>query len=149
MNVLVVGHGGREHALCWKLRQSPLCKRLYGAPGNPGTAQVAENVDLAIDDFAGLVRFATEQQIRDVLSALTALRIRGEYLNATNETMRLDNVSMDAPPEPTPEPAALALMGTGLAGCAFYVRRRRRRRALRRRSRDCRHAYVEPSWISI
>jgi phosphoribosylamine--glycine ligase len=63
MNVLVVGLGGREHALCWKLRQSPLCKRLYCAPGNPGTAQVAENVDLAIDDFAGLVRFATEQQI--------------------------------------------------------------------------------------
>ena len=63
MNVLVVGQGGREHALCWKLRQSPLCKRLYCAPGNPGTAAIAENVDIAAEDVAGLVRFAVEQKI--------------------------------------------------------------------------------------
>jgi phosphoribosylamine--glycine ligase len=63
MNVLVVGLGGREHALCWKIRQSPLCKRLFCAPGNPGTATVAENVDIAVEDVAGLVRFATAQKI--------------------------------------------------------------------------------------
>lgn len=63
MNVLVVGQGGREHALCWKLRQSPLCKRLFCAPGNPGTAQLAENVDIAAEDLAGLVRFAVDQKI--------------------------------------------------------------------------------------
>lgn len=63
MNVLVVGQGGREHALCWKLRQSPLCKRLFCAPGNPGTAAIAENVDIAAEDIAGLVRFAGEQKI--------------------------------------------------------------------------------------
>jgi phosphoribosylamine--glycine ligase len=63
MNVLVVGSGGREHALCWKLRQSPLCKRLFCAPGNPGTKQVADNVDIAADDIAGLLRFAIAENI--------------------------------------------------------------------------------------
>jgi phosphoribosylamine---glycine ligase len=63
MNVLVVGQGGREHALCWKLRQSPLVKRLFCAPGNPGTAQVATNVDIAVEDIAGLVRFAVDERI--------------------------------------------------------------------------------------
>jgi hypothetical protein len=93
--------------------------------------------------------FATPQQLLDVLSALTALRIRGEYVDGTSETGRLDNVSMNAPPEPTPEPAALALLGTGLAGCAFFARRKHREHKLRRGSRDCRHAYVEPAGLSV
>ena len=63
MKVLVVGQGGREHALCWKLRQSPLLTRLWCAPGNPGTAALADNVDVAADDIAGLVRFAADNAI--------------------------------------------------------------------------------------
>ena len=64
MNVLVVGQGGREHALCWKLRQSPLCKRLFCAPGNPGIAQHATCVDLQLGgDFAGLIAFCAQEQI--------------------------------------------------------------------------------------
>ena len=63
MKVLVVGQGGREHALCWKIRKSPLVTRLFAAPGNPGTAQHAENVDVAADDIAGLVRFAIAEKI--------------------------------------------------------------------------------------
>lgn len=93
--------------------------------------------------------FATQQQLLDVLAALTALRIRGEYVDGTSETGRLDNVSVNAPPEPTPEPAALALMGTGLAGCAVFARRKHRQHKRRQRSRDCRHAYVEPAGLSI
>lgn len=58
MKILVVGQGGREHALCWKIGKSPLVTRLYCAPGNPGTAQLADNVPVAADDIAGLVRFA-------------------------------------------------------------------------------------------
>ncbi|HVP67436.1 MAG TPA: phosphoribosylamine--glycine ligase [Anaeromyxobacteraceae bacterium] len=60
MRVLVVGSGGREHALAWKISQSPLVDRVYCAPGNPGTARVAENVPLAADDVDGLCRFAAE-----------------------------------------------------------------------------------------
>lgn len=93
--------------------------------------------------------YATPQQVLEVLAALTALRIRGEFINGFNETGRLDNVSVNAPPEPTPEPAALALMGTGLAGCAIIARRRHRQNRRRRRARDCRHAYVEPAGLSI
>lgn len=63
MKVLVVGSGGREHALCWKLRQSPLLKKLWCAPGNPGTAAIADNVDIAADDLAGLVRFAVQEKV--------------------------------------------------------------------------------------
>ncbi len=48
MRVLVVGGGGREHALCWKLRQSPLLTELFCAPGNPGIAQVADLVPIAV-----------------------------------------------------------------------------------------------------
>jgi phosphoribosylamine--glycine ligase len=63
MKVLVVGSGGREHALCWKIRQSPLVQRLFCAPGNPGTAAVADNVDIAAEDLKGLLRFALDEKI--------------------------------------------------------------------------------------
>ena len=58
MRVLVVGSGGREHALAWKLAASPALTKLWVAPGNPGTAAVAENVPVAAMDTAGLVAFA-------------------------------------------------------------------------------------------
>jgi phosphoribosylamine---glycine ligase len=63
MQVLVVGSGGREHALVWKIMQSPLLTRLYVAPGNPGTAALAENLPIAADDIAALVEFACANAI--------------------------------------------------------------------------------------
>ncbi|WP_347243465.1 phosphoribosylamine--glycine ligase [Thermogutta sp.] len=63
MNVLVIGSGGREHALAWKLKQSPLADRVFVAPGNAGTAQDAENVPISEKDFAGLIRFAKANRI--------------------------------------------------------------------------------------
>lgn len=63
MNVLVVGSGGREHALVWKLAQSPLVETLYCAPGNPGCQQLAEPVAISETDIAGLCRFAQERRI--------------------------------------------------------------------------------------
>ncbi len=63
MRILVVGSGGREHALCWAIAASPLCRKLYCAPGNAGIAREAECVDLAAEDIAGLTRFAVEQRI--------------------------------------------------------------------------------------
>ena len=92
---------------------------------------------------------ATAGQMQQVLAALTALRIRGEF-GSGGDTEYLDNVSLNAAePEPTPEPAALALMGTGLAGCAIVARRPHRQHKRRRRARDCRHAYAEPAGLSI
>jgi phosphoribosylamine---glycine ligase len=63
MKVLVIGNGGREHALVWKLAQSPSIAQLYCAPGNAGTAEQAENVPINADDIPALVTFAHEQAI--------------------------------------------------------------------------------------
>lgn len=64
MRVLVIGSGGREHALVWKLKQSPLVDEVYAAPGNGGTAREgAVNIDIRADDIAGLVTFARREEI--------------------------------------------------------------------------------------
>lgn len=64
MNVLVIGSGGREHALSWKISQSPLLDKLYIAPGNSGTGQVGENVNLKADDFGEVATFILENDIK-------------------------------------------------------------------------------------
>ena len=63
MNILVIGGGGREHALVWKIAQSPMVERLYCAPGNPGIDELAECVPLAVDNIEGLLDFAKEKEI--------------------------------------------------------------------------------------
>jgi phosphoribosylamine--glycine ligase len=63
MKILVVGSGGREHVLAWKLSQSPLVEKVYCAPGNAGTALDAENLNIQADDIIRLARFARENQI--------------------------------------------------------------------------------------
>lgn len=63
MNILIIGNGGREHALAWKIRQSPLCSKLYVVPGNAGTALEAENVAIAIDDFDKIGQFCIANSI--------------------------------------------------------------------------------------
>ncbi|WP_295439536.1 phosphoribosylamine--glycine ligase [uncultured Prevotella sp.] len=60
MKVLLLGSGGREHALAWKIAQSDKCEKLYIAPGNAGTAEVGENVDIKADDFEALKQFCVE-----------------------------------------------------------------------------------------
>jgi phosphoribosylamine--glycine ligase len=63
MNILIIGNGGREHAIAWKVSQSPLCDKLFVAPGNPGTALIAENVDIQSDDFHRLGQLCQEKSI--------------------------------------------------------------------------------------
>jgi phosphoribosylamine---glycine ligase len=63
MKILVIGSGGREHALAWKLRQSPRAERIFCAPGNAGTAEIAENVAISAGDLTALARFAKETRI--------------------------------------------------------------------------------------
>ncbi|MFM6943811.1 MAG: phosphoribosylamine--glycine ligase [Bacteroidota bacterium] len=62
-NILLLGSGGREHALAWKLTQSPLCKALYIAPGNAGTAQLGTNIAVALSDFEALKKICIEKEI--------------------------------------------------------------------------------------
>ena len=63
MKVLVIGKGGREHALVWKLAQSPRVERVYCAPGNAGTAEDGVNVPVEATDFDRLIRFAKKENI--------------------------------------------------------------------------------------
>lgn len=63
MNILVVGSGGREHALAWKMAQSPRADRIWVAPGNAGTQQDVENVDLPSNDFEQIIKFAKQNAV--------------------------------------------------------------------------------------
>jgi phosphoribosylamine--glycine ligase len=63
MQVLVIGGGGREHALVWKIKQSPKVEKIFCAPGNTGTAELAENIPIAADDIKGLLEFALQKEI--------------------------------------------------------------------------------------
>ena len=67
MNILLVGNGGREHALAWALAKSPHCDTLYLCPGNPGTAELGENLPINADDYDGIVRAAKEHQVEMVV----------------------------------------------------------------------------------
>jgi phosphoribosylamine--glycine ligase len=77
MKVLVVGSGGREHALCWAISGSPLLTRLYCAPGNPGIAAIAECVDIGTMDIPTLVAFAQDNAIDLVLPGPEAPLVAG------------------------------------------------------------------------
>jgi phosphoribosylamine--glycine ligase len=63
MKVLILGSGGREHVLAWKIKQSPKCTKLYCAPGNGGIAAVAQCVDIPVDDISALIQFVKGQKI--------------------------------------------------------------------------------------
>ena len=65
MNILIIGGGGREHALAWKAAQSPLADRVFVAPGNAGTAREPKlvNVPISVDDIEGLLSFAQDNDV--------------------------------------------------------------------------------------
>lgn len=100
MNLLIVGGGGREHALAWKLSRSPLVRKIYCAPGNAGTARLGENVPLAITNASGLLDFAREKRIDltvigpdDALAAGLADRFQAagrRVFGPTREAARLE-----------------------------------------------------------
>src|SRR5580704_9046573 len=77
MKVLVVGSGGREHALCWAIANSPLLTKLYCVPGNPGIAAIAECVDIDVLDIPSLVGFAQDKAINLVVPGPEAPLVAG------------------------------------------------------------------------
>ena len=80
MNILLLGSGGREHALSWKLTQSPLCDQLYIAPGNAGTSQCGINVQLRVDDdFAAMEAFCRSKHIHLVIVGPEDPLVKGVY----------------------------------------------------------------------
>ena len=79
MNLLLLGSGGREHALAWKIAQSPKIEQLFIAPGSAGTAQVGTNVALRADDFEGIERFVLEHHINMVVVGPEDPLVKGIY----------------------------------------------------------------------
>mgnify|MGYP003295372282 CR=1 FL=1 len=79
MNILLLGSGGREHALAWKIKQSPKVENLYVAPGNGGTAGLAQNVNIKADDFDAIKSFAIEKKIDMVVVGPEDPLVKGVY----------------------------------------------------------------------
>jgi phosphoribosylamine--glycine ligase len=85
MNVLIVGSGGREHALAWKIAQSSRADRVFVAPGNAGTGEDVENIDIPGDDFRRLIKFAKENQV-DLTVVGPEAPLAGGIVDAFNES---------------------------------------------------------------
>ena len=79
MKILLLGSGGREHALAWKIAQSEKCEQLFIAPGNAGTIEVGENVDIKADDFDALKSFVVEHNIDMVVVGPEGPLVKGIY----------------------------------------------------------------------
>jgi phosphoribosylamine--glycine ligase len=79
MNILILGGGGREHTFAWKISQSPLCEKLFIAPGNAGTASLGENVDLSPNDFEGIKKMVLAQQVDMVVVGPEEPLVRGVF----------------------------------------------------------------------
>ena len=96
MNVLVIGSGGREHALSWKIAQSSLCEQLYIAPGNAGTEKIGQNVNLNIDDFDLIKSFVVSNNISMVVVGPEAPLVNGIFDYFQNDKA-LKNVCVIGP----------------------------------------------------
>ena len=79
MKILLLGSGGREHALAWKIAQSPKCEKLYIAPGNAGTSDCGENVNMKADDFEAIKQFVADNGIQMVVVGPEDPLVKGIY----------------------------------------------------------------------
>ena len=96
MKLLLLGSGGREHALAWKIAQSPKIEKLYIAPGNAGTSEVGENVAIKADDFAAIKEFVVKNDINMVVVAPEDPLVKGIYDYFKNDEA-LKNVPVIGP----------------------------------------------------
>jgi phosphoribosylamine--glycine ligase len=92
VNVLVVGKGGREHALCWKLRQSPRVRKVFCAPGNAGTALEGQNVPIEQGDVRSLIQFAKRERI-----GLTVVGPEEPLVNGIVDTFQKEGLRVFGP----------------------------------------------------
>lgn len=97
MNILILGSGGREHAFAWKIAQSKLHDKLFVAPGNAGTAQIATNVNIAVDDFDAIGKYALEQHIDLILVGPEAPLVKGikNYFADSPELLHIKVIGPD------------------------------------------------------
>lgn len=96
MNILLLGSGGREHALAWKLAQSKYCSGLFIAPGNAGTAQCGKNINLNVNDFEAIKKFAVEHDIEMIVVGPEDPLVNGVY-DALKEDSATKNIIVIGP----------------------------------------------------
>ena len=92
MKILLLGSGGREHALAWKIAQSEKCEKLYIAPGNAGTSNVGENINMKADDFEAIKLFVVEKGVDMVVVGPEDPLVKGIY-----DELKADNSTKDIP----------------------------------------------------
>lgn len=97
MNILIIGSGGREHALSWKIRQSQKCEKLFILPGNAGTAGIGQNVDISIDDFEKIGDFILENDISMMVVGPEAPLVKGitDYFKAVQKLSHVKVIGPD------------------------------------------------------
>jgi phosphoribosylamine--glycine ligase len=101
MKVLLLGSGGREHALAWKIAQSPKVEKLYIAPGNAGTSEAGENVNLKATDFPALKAFALEKEIDMIVVGPEDPLVQGIF-DSSRKTLPPAISTSSAPPPKVP-----------------------------------------------
>ena len=79
MNILLLGSGGREHALAWKIAQSKHCLHLFIAPGNAGTSQFGKNINIGVNDFEAIKKFSIENNIEMIVVGPEEPLVKGMY----------------------------------------------------------------------
>ncbi|QSR16912.1 phosphoribosylamine--glycine ligase [Novosphingobium sp. KA1] len=92
MNILLLGSGGREHALAWKLAQSPLCETLWAAPGNPGIAEVASCIDLDVTDHGAVIAFCEANVV-----GLVVIGPEAPLVDGLGDALRAEGFSVFGP----------------------------------------------------
>lgn len=116
MNILILGAGGREHTLAWKLKQSPKLKNLYVAPGNAGTAAIAKNVPIGVNDFEAIKKCVLTENIEMVIVGPEDPLVNGVHDFFLNDT-DLQNI-----PVIGPQKAAATLEGSKQFAKEFMMR---------------------------
>lgn len=116
MTILILGSGGREHTFAWKINQSPLCTKLYVAPGNSGTAEIAENVNINVTDFEAIKTLVIENNINIVVVGPEDPLVQGIHDYFLNDS-QLKNVAVIGP-----QKAAAELEGSKEFAKEFMMR---------------------------
>ena len=109
MNILILGSGGREHAYCWKISQSKLCDKLWIAPGNAGSAELGQNIEIDINDFGAVKKICLQHKIDLVVVGPEEPLVNGIF-DFFSSDEALKNIIITGPSKQAPNWKAVKLL---------------------------------------